>query len=138
MPWNANARGEPHAIAVHPDDEKTVAVATTEGLYLSRDAGERFSKRAGDGDGLAAFFDFEGKRLWYGSFDGQPRLGKLPLDGGHPVRVRLPPLKDAVANIAQNPARKLEYAIATFKRDVYVSNDSGERWRQIARAGKGR
>lgn len=131
--------GDPHAIAVHPDDANTVAIATTEGLYLSRDAGERFSKRAGNGEGLAAFFDLEGKRLWYGSFDGQARLSKLPLDGGHPVQVRLPPLReDAVAYIAQNPSRKLEYAIATFKRDVYVSKDGGESWRQIAQAGKAR
>jgi len=131
--------GDPHAIAVHPDDAKTVAIATTEGLYLSRDAGERFSKRAGDGEGLAVFFELEGRRVWYGSFDGRARLVQLPLDGGHPVQVRLPPLReDAVAYIAQNPARKLEYAIATFKRDVYVSRDRGESWRQIAQAGKGK
>lgn len=77
--------------------------------------------------------------MWYASFDGRARLVQLPLDGGHPVQVRLPPLKeDAVAHVAQNPARKLEYAIATFKRDVYVSRDRGESWRQIAQAGKGK
>lgn len=129
--------GEPHGIAVHPDDPKTVAVATSDGLYLSRDAGERFSKRPGVGEGLAVFFDLDGKRLWYGSFDGQARLAQVPLEAGHPVQLRLPPLQqDAVAYIAQNPRRKLEYAIATFKRDVYISRDGGESWRQIAAAGK--
>ena len=129
--------GEPHAIAVHPDDPKTVAVATSEGIYLSRDAGERFSKRPGDGEGLAAFFDLDGRRLWYASYDGKARLSQLPLEAGHPVQVRLPPLQqDAVAYIAQNPRRKLEYAIATFKRDVYVSKDGGESWRQVASAGQ--
>ena len=131
--------GEPHAIAVHPDDPKVVAVATSEGLYLSRDSGERFSKLAGDGEGLSAFFDLEGKRLWYGSFDGRARLTRLTLGPGHPVKVSLPPLKDdGVAYIAQNPARKLEYAIATFKRSVYLSKDAGESWTQIADRGKGK
>jgi hypothetical protein len=128
--------GEPHSIAVHPDDPKTVAVATSEGLYLSRDSGERFAKLAGNGEGLAAFFALDGKRLWYSSYDGQARLTRLALGPGHPVKVSLPPLtEDAVAYIAQNPARRLEYAIATFKRGVYVSKDGGESWRQIADRG---
>lgn len=29
-----------------------------------------------------------------------------------------------------------EYAVATFKRDVYVSKDGGESWSQIAEGGK--
>ena len=136
-PAAAGLMGEPRALSVHPDDAKTIAVATSEGLYLSHDAGERFTKRAGNGEGLAAFFDLDGKRLWYGSFGGQARLAQFSLDGGHPVQIRLPALKeDAVAYIAQNPARKLEYAIATFKRDVHISKDGGESWKQIAYAGK--
>jgi hypothetical protein len=132
----AGVAGEPRAIAVHPDDAKTVALATSEGLFLSRDAGERFMKLAGEGEGLSTFFELDGKRLWYGSYDGQARLSRLTLGPGHPVKVNLPPLKeDAVAYIAQNPARKLECAIATFQRNVYLSKDGGESWRQIADRG---
>jgi hypothetical protein len=40
--------------------------------------------------------------------------------------------KDAVAYIAQNPAKKNECAIATFTRDVYLSSDAGRTWKQIA------
>src|SRR5262245_48438484 len=43
-PAAAGLAGEPRAIAVHPDDPKTVAVASSEGLYLSRDSGEHFVK----------------------------------------------------------------------------------------------
>ena len=132
--------GEPRAIAVHPDDPKTVAVATSQGLFLSRNSGERFGKiGAGDGEGLSVFFELEGKRLWYGSFDGQARLSRLALGPGHPVKVGLPPLtEDAVSYIAQNPVRNLEYAIATFQRSVYLSKDGGESWIQIADRGNGR
>jgi hypothetical protein len=128
--------GEPRAVAVHPDNPATVAVATSEGLYLSRDSGERFVKTAADGEGLSAFFDLEGKFLWYGGFDGRPSLTRLALSDGKPVKVSLPPLKDdAVAYIAQNPARRLEYAIATFERSVYLSKDAGQSWKQIADRG---
>lgn len=129
--------GEPRAIAVHPDDAQTVALATSEGLYLSRDSGERFAKLASNGEGLAAAFDLDGKRLWHGSFDGRARLALVNLDGKAQRQVGLPPLEeDAVAYIAQNPAQRLEYAIATFKRSVYLSKDGGQSWTRIAYRGQ--
>ncbi len=128
--------GEPRALAVHPDDAATVAVATSEGLYLSTDSGERFARAAGNGEGLAAFFDLGGKEIWYAALSGRPTLWRLPLKGGQAAEVSLPPLADdAVAYIAQNPARKLEYAIATFERSVYLSQDGGQSWKQIADRG---
>jgi hypothetical protein len=131
--------GEPHAIAVHPDTASTVAVATTAGLFLSRDSGERFTQIASGGQGLSASFDLEGKSLWYGSYDGRARLARVPLASPHPVQVGLPPLtEDAVAYIAQNPVRRLEYAIATFKRSIYLSKDGGQSWSPIADRGRGK
>jgi photosystem II stability/assembly factor-like uncharacterized protein len=131
----AGLAGEPRAIALHPDDAASLAIATSEGLFLSRDAGERFSNAA-PGEMLAAFFDLEGKYLWYSSYDGQARLRRLPLAGGKALPVSMPPLKeDAVAFIAQNPARHAAYAIATFQRDVYLSADGGKAWKQIAQRG---
>ena len=133
----AGLEGEVRAIAVHPDDAKTVAVASSSGLYLSHDLGERFAKLASDGEGLAAFIDLHGKEVWFSSFSGRPRLARMPLEGGRAVSVALPPLKeDAVSYVAQNPARRMEYAIATFQRDVYISKDAGQSWTRIANRGK--
>lgn len=131
--------GEPRALAVHPDNAAMVTVATSAGLYLSTDSGGRFAKAAGDGEGLTAFFDLDGRHVWYAAFAGRPTLARLPLKGGRPVQVALPALtNDAVAYIAQNPARRLEYAIATFERSVYVSKDAGQSWSRIAASGNGR
>src|SRR5688572_17173857 len=60
--------GEPRALAVHPDNAATVAVATSEGLYLSSDSGAQFKGVASGGEGLSAFFDLDGKHLWFGAF----------------------------------------------------------------------
>jgi len=38
----ADLKGEPRALAVHPDDAATVAVATSTAIQLSRDSGDRF------------------------------------------------------------------------------------------------
>ena len=57
---------------------------------------------------------------------------------GRLAQIQLPPLaEDAVAYIAQNPARRSEYAIATYKRSVYLSQDDGKSWRRIADSGRG-
>jgi hypothetical protein len=138
--WSATGlTGDPRAIAVHPDNAGILAAASSDGLFLSDDSGERFSKAEFKGEGLAVFFDLDGKEIWYGAYDGQAKLVRMPIKGGTPLPVKLPPFaKDAVAYIAQNPARRLEYAIATFERNIYLSNDRGQRWVQIAERGRGK
>lgn len=135
----ARLQGEPNALAVHPDDTATVAIASSKGIYLSRDAGERFAPVLERAEGLAVFFDLDGKQLWASTFDGRPQLARVPLTGAAPVQAVLPRLTDdAVAYIAQNPAARSEYAIATFARSVFLSRDAGRNWQQIADRGKTR
>jgi len=128
--------GDPRALAVHPDDAATVAVATSKGVFLSRDSGERFAPILSGADGLSVFFDLDGKQIWYGSYEGQARLSRAPLGGGAPVAVKLPALDDdAVAFIAQNPKARKQYAIGTFRRSVFLSKDAGLTWTAIAELG---
>lgn len=131
--------GKPRALAVHPVDAKTIAVATSSGVYLSRDWGDNFRSLAPQDEGLSVFFDLDGKHLWYGSYPGSPRLTRTQFETGQGTTIPLPPLsRDAVAYIAQNPADPKEYAIATFERSVFVSRDSGRTWVQIAERGSGK
>jgi photosystem II stability/assembly factor-like uncharacterized protein len=141
MLWKASAasglEGDPRALAVHPDDAAVVAVATSSGIFLSRDSGERFALLAGGTQGLSVCFDLDGRNLWYGTFDGRARLTRTPLNGGTGTQVDLPPLeRDAVAYIAQNPAARSEYAIATIERSVYLSKDGARTWKRIAEHGR--
>ena len=129
--------GDPRALAVHPDDAAIVAVATSSGVFLSRDSGDRFVRLAGGAEGLSVHFDLDAKSLWYGTFDGRARLSHTSLDGGTRAAVDLPVLgQDAVAFIAQNPAARSEYAIATFERSVYLSKDGARTWKKIAERGR--
>jgi photosystem II stability/assembly factor-like uncharacterized protein len=128
--------GNPYALAVHPDDAKSVGVASPHGVFASRDGGESFAKISPT-QGTAVLFDLDGKHLWYGSYDTEARLARAPLGGGPATPFKLPALtKDAVSFIAQNPARRDEYAIATFNRDVYLSKDAGRGWKAIAERGE--
>ena len=139
--WNkAGGRGlvgEPRCLAVHPQNPKVVAVGSRAGLFLSTDAGDHFL-RSSAAPTLAVFFDLDGRHLWYAGHDGAPTLHRMDWKGGPAVEVGLPPLDaDAIAYLAQNPIRRDEYAIATFERSVFLSNDNGKTWEAIARHGKG-
>ncbi|VVP23095.1 F510_1955 family glycosylhydrolase [Pseudomonas fluorescens] len=128
---------EPRALAAHPTDSKTVAVATSSGLFLSNDAGETFQPVIQDAQVLSISFSVDGKSLWFGSYDKVPQLSILDLETQQISALGLPPLdQDAVAYLAQNPANAQEWAIATLKRDVYLSQDEGKTWKAIAQAGQ--
>jgi photosystem II stability/assembly factor-like uncharacterized protein len=129
-------QGNPYALAVHPDDPKSVALATPDGVFESNDAGASFAK-INPAQGTTVFFDLDGRHLWYGTYDSEARLARTRTKGGAATPLKLPPLtKDAVSFIAQNPSRRDEYAIATFNRDVYLSKDAGRSWAAIATAGE--
>lgn len=130
-------KGDPQAVAVHPGNATIVAIATSSGVFVSRDSGEQFEPVASGAQGVSVFFDLDGKQLWYGTFDGQARLARAPL-GGKATSIVLPAIgRDAVAYIAQNPANRAEYAIATFEKSVYLSKDAGRSWAPIAVRGNG-
>jgi hypothetical protein len=131
-------QGDPHALAVHPDDATIIAVATSKGVFASRDSGDTF-QRVADGAGTAVLFDLDGKRLWLGTFDGQASISSADPGGSQIQRLPIPMLhEDAVAYVAQNPANRSEYAIATFQRSVFLTKDAGRTWTPIAERGETR
>jgi len=130
--------GVPANLAVHPSDPKVVVLASKTGFYLSTDSGENFRAISKGAQGLAAFFDLDGEHLWLSSYAGAPTLARTNLKNGQNDAITLPPLtRDAVAYVAQNPVNRNEYAIATFERNVFTTQDGGKTWRQIAREGRG-
>lgn len=133
-------RGQLATLAVHPADARVVAAGTPQGLFLSRDAAATFERLLSGKRVLGAHFDLDGQSLWFSTYDGKAGLARIALKpGASPEPVAVPALpEDAIAYIAQNPARRNEIAIATFKRSVFVSPDRGRTWKQIAAEGVGK
>jgi hypothetical protein len=67
---------------------------------------------------------------------GADTFPRISLDERLNAPLRLPRLdKDFVLYIAQSPANPKELAIATRRRNVFVSPDAGGSWKKIAREG---
>lgn len=126
-----------NGLAVHPTEAALVAAGMDDGLYLSRDSAGSFERLVGGTRVLAESFDLDGQHLWFSSYAGKAKLARIALKPGAKAEdVSLPALTDdAVAYIAQNPARQAVIAIATFKRSVFLSKDQGRTWTQIAKEG---
>jgi photosystem II stability/assembly factor-like uncharacterized protein len=127
----------PASLAVHPTLAQVVAVGTRSGVYLSQDSGAHFQRLAVASQVLAVCFTSDGQHLWFSSFDGTAALARMQWQTGQREPVALPPMdQDTVTYIAHNPVNMQEWAIATHKRDVYVSVDHGQTWKQIAKQGE--
>ena len=125
--------GEIYVLAAHPTDAGTLAAATGAGLFLSQDAGDTFGRIAA-GQVTTAYFALEGDSIWFGVFDGAPRLFHATIVDTRRQEIMLPRMgRDAVAYIAQNPARRAEFAMVTYERSVFLTPDRGKSWTMIAR-----
>jgi hypothetical protein len=127
--------GELAMLTAHPTEAATLAAATSSGLYLSRDGGERFAPLVSGLRATAARYALEGDAVFLGTLEAKrPGLLRVGAASGHRTALALPDFgRDAVANIAQNPVRRSELALISFERAVFVSADGGGTWRRIAR-----
>lgn len=129
--------GEVHALAAHPRDAAAVAAATAQGLYLSRDSGETFRRLGRRSPVGALTFASDGRLLSAPVLSDE--LAETGPDGRSRRVARLPrvPL-DYVTSIAVNPANARMLAIASHRRDAYLTLDAGRTWRRIADQGTAR
>lgn len=125
-------QGEIHGLAVHPLQAGTLAVATGRGLFISRDSGDSFRRLDGREPSTAVVFDLDGGRLRYARALSNDVV-ESTLEGRKRRALRLPPMHgDYVTCLAQSPGDANVLAFATRRRDVYLTENAGRSWRQIA------
>ncbi|MCJ0932522.1 hypothetical protein MST22_15350 [Virgibacillus halodenitrificans] len=126
----AGLAGELLHLAIHPSDSNWVAAATSNGIYLSEDAGERFELISGDGTGTSVYFDEE--NLYFASFTSSPEMTKYTLSDASKEKVELPELnEDGPVYIAKNLQEEKVFAIYTIKGQAFISKDGMKSWEQI-------
>jgi hypothetical protein len=123
-------------LAAHPTASSTLAAATPEGLYLSHDFGATFRLLGPHAPIFAVSMDFDGRHVYFARAS-PDRLKRAALDGTEMIVLALPERveTDFVAYVAQSPTRPEDLAIGTRRRNIFLSDDGGATWRQIARWG---
>ncbi|MDR6224043.1 F510_1955 family glycosylhydrolase [Desmospora profundinema] len=141
--WDSSSlngvQGNLLTLEAHPTREKEVALGTDFGLFVSRDAGEKVNKIDGGLQATALLFDRnQPDFLWVGGYTKQPILVLYNMQTKQKKTVTLPfeDPEDAVQFIAQNPTNPKEIAIATFKKNIYTSQDGGQTWKSIMKDGE--
>lgn len=130
--------GEPAALAVHPTNDEVVAVGTKDGLYVSLNNGQTFEKISGSVTQVTALYFGPQGELFVGNYGQGASLARMNVQTKQKIELTLPDLtEDAVAYVAQNPVEPKQLVIATFNKDIYLSNDGGTNWTKIADQGKG-
>jgi hypothetical protein len=126
--------GSPAQLAVHPTLSETVAIATDTGLYLSGDYGKTFTRIGNAAPVSAVTFHPLGNRLFWG----YQNLSAYNMVTGEIETLQAPSIAgdDAMSYIAVNPATS-EVALATFMKDIYLSQNNRQSWQQIAVQGVG-
>jgi len=130
--------GQPSAITVHPEKENIVVISTNRGVYLSKDYGNSFNNILEGTPVTSVSFTKEGKLLAGGMTD-KPSLMEINLESGEKKNIPIPTLSEdeAIGYIAVNPNNEKQIVFTTFEKDIYLTDNFGEKWIQIAKQGKG-
>lgn len=127
------------SMGVHTFDSDTLAIGTDSGLFVSTDAGNRFNEVFGEFQATAILFDRKHPdQIWTGGVADRPVFMRYDLKTKQKEELTLPfnEQEDAVQFITQHPKNPKQIAIATFKKQVYLSSDGGHKWKQIVKEGQ--
>ncbi|PGT79583.1 F510_1955 family glycosylhydrolase [Bacillus sp. AFS040349] len=129
--------GQLSSIAVHPTEEEIIALGTNEGIFVSKDFGQSF-KKVSDSPTTAISFSIKGE-LFAGSISNEITLSKIDIETKEQTMISIPPLsgENAIGYIAVNPQNEKQIIFTTFEKDIYITEDNGGTWSQLAKKGVG-
>ncbi|WP_059106218.1 F510_1955 family glycosylhydrolase [Shouchella shacheensis] len=143
--WNkgdmTGVSGEVIAIAAHPEEESVIALSTTEGAFLSEDAGDSFEQVLSGSPVPAITFSHSGGELLVAEgTEEETRLKVINTSGESEADIPAPAVKseDALSYLSQNPQSEDTIMVTTMERDIFYTENGGETWEQLAEEGKSR
>jgi hypothetical protein len=133
-----NAAGSVLSVDVHPTDADRILAATPAGLFVTRDAGQTWSRRAFDGRYVTAvrYAPGAGERVF--AYAAGPDLGLMASDDGGatwaPLGLRLTG-NDVVGYIAAHPDEADVLYAGSYGMDLFATHDGGATWEVWAERG---
>lgn len=123
-------------ITVHPSDKNIVSIAGKDGVFLSNDQGENFSK-VSDTSMVTGITMNESKGLFASIQQSKIQLYEWHISDGSVTPFSTPSLEgdNPIIYIASNPQNEQGWSIVTYKNDIYTTEDNGENWKDISNIG---
>lgn len=125
------------SISAHPKKKEMIAVSTRDGLYLSNDNGNNFELMT-DTFMAPAVFLLEDAMIYSTIEDKGIHLYYQNFNEKEAAVIKTPKISDKnpIMFIAASHEKPEQMAIITYANDIYITNDSGKKWKQIAKEGK--
>lgn len=124
-------------IAVHPTQGEMVALATREGLFVSENAGDTFSKWT---EGMITAIAFSGEEMVYATVSDEGDIGLHSFNLSNKKSTPLPiPFLDydnPITYIAVSQQNPNQFSIVTYDPDILQTTDRGENWKPLLQDGK--
>jgi len=123
-------------LAAHPTNSSKLVIGSQEGLYLSTDSGNKFT-RLGSAT-VITYVTLTEKAGIYASIENDKvKLMSVNLENSDLEELNVPDFSqnNPIVQIAVNPTNEQEITIATYENDIYQTEDLGTNWKMIAEKG---
>lgn len=123
-------------LSAHPKKDEVIAISTKEGLYLSKDNGDKF-ELVTDTYMVPAVFMLDGGIIFSALDDKGTHLFCQPMDDNSATEISIPDISANNPIIFVTANRDPEQmAIIAYANDIFITKDQGKNWKIIAEEGK--
>lgn len=124
-------------LAAHPTRKEMITIGSKDGLFISKDYGEKF--RLFNKAKMVTYVTLTETGGLYANFEDEiVKLTLFAFDNGQEIEIQLPKKQqiEPIAFIAVNPENQKEFVIATYNNDIYLTTDEGVNWETLAESGE--
>ncbi|WP_438311548.1 F510_1955 family glycosylhydrolase [Sporosarcina sp. FA9] len=119
-------------LAAHPSQKEMIAIGSKDGIFISKDYGEKF-ELLNDAK-MVLFVALTENGGYYASYENETTaLKSFTFDNHQENSIQLPNEEmNPIAFIAVNPEDDQEIVIATHNNDIYLTKNKGLNWNELA------
>lgn len=124
-------------IAVHPSKKEMLAISSKDGVYVSKDGGDSFTK-VENSQTVTSIYLTERVGLFSSIEEGKVQLYEWEFNSNKVQPYLTPKLSqdNPIMYISSNPESSDECTVVTYNNDIYQTTNNGETWDEVVDEGK--
>ncbi|KPL59536.1 F510_1955 family glycosylhydrolase [Rossellomorea vietnamensis] len=124
-------------IAVHPSKKEMLAISSKDGVYVSKDGGDSFTK-VENSQTVTSIYLSKRVGLFSSIEEGKIQLYEWDFKSNkvHPYPTPKLSKDNPIMYISSNPESSDEWTVVTYNNDIYQTTNNGETWDEVVNEGK--